>query len=357
VIAIIRTADKPRPALVERFGITEVQADAILDLKLRNLAKLEEIAIKTEQDELSDERDALEKILGSDARMKTLMKKELKAVAEEFGDERRSPIIAREESRAFSEDELLTNDPVTIILSEKGWIRSAKGHDIDPTSVTYKSGDAYRFAARGRSNQKVVMLDSTGKAYTLQAHTLPSARGQGEPLTGRLNAPSGATFEGMLFGDADQRCLLASDAGYGFVTRLGDLQTKNRAGKSVLSLPKGSQVLPPVRVDDLGRDLVVAISNEGRMLAFPVSELPELSRGKGNKIINIPSARVAERAEFVVALAVLSPGDMLIVFAGQRHHKLKLSDLEHYLGDRGRRGNKLPRGFQKVDRIEVERKA
>ena len=356
VIAIIRTEDKPKLALMERFSISAVQADAILDLKLRNLAKLEEFVIKTEQDELDQERQSLEKILGSDARMKTLIKKELIAVAEEYGDDRRSPIVARKESKAFSENDLLTAEPVTVIVSEKGWIRSAKGIDIDPASLNFKSGDNYRFAAQGRSNQKVVMLDSTGKAYTLPAHTLPSARGQGEPLTGRVNAPSGATFEGMLFGEEDERCLLASDAGYGFVVRLGDLQTKNRAGKSVLTLPRGSRVLAPMRVFDSERDLVVAISNEGRMLAFFASELPELSRGKGNKIINIPAARVVERAEFVVALAVLSPGDVLLVYAGQRHLKLKLSDLEHYQGERGRRGNKLPRGFQKVDRIEVARK-
>ena len=356
VIAIIRTEDKPKIALMERFGITDIQADAILDLKLRNLAKLEEFAIKTEQDGLDKERAAIEKILGSDARMKTLIKKELLAVAEEYGDDRRSPLVARQESKAFSEDELLTAEPVTIVVSEKGWIRSAKGLDIDPASLSYKSGDSYRFAARGRSNQKVVMLDSTGKAYTLPAHTLPSARGQGEPLTGRINAPSGATFEGILFGEEDQRCLLASDAGYGFVVRLGDLQTKNRAGKSVLSLPRGGQVMPPMRVVDSEKDLVVAISNEGRMLAFSVTELPELSRGKGNKIINIPAARVVERAEFVAAIAVLSVGDVLMVYAGQRHLKLKMSDLEHYRGERGRRGNKLPRGFQKVDRVEVERK-
>ena len=356
VIAIIRAEDKPKPALMERFGISDIQADAILDLKLRNLAKLEEFIISTEQNELSEERDSIEKILGSDARMKTLIKKELMAVAEEYGDDRRSPLIVREESRAFREDELLTAEPVTVIVSEKGWIRSAKGLDIDPTALSYKSGDGYRFAARGRSNQKLVMLDSTGKAYTLAAHTLPSARGQGEPLTGRINPPSGATFEGILFGDEDQRCLLATDAGYGFVARLGDLQSKNRAGKAVLSLPGGSRVMPPMRVVDKNSDIVVAISNEGRMLAFPVGELPELSRGKGNKIINIPAARAADRSEYVVAAAVLSEGDRLLVYAGQRHLNLRRADLEHYRSERGRRGHKLPRGFQKVDRVEVERK-
>lgn len=355
VIAIIRTEDKPKRALMDRFSISDIQADAVLDLKLRNLAKLEEMTIRGEQAELDEERKALEKTLGSDARMKTLIKKELTAAAEQFGDDRRSPLVSRDEARAFSEDELLTNEPVTIVVSEKGWIRSAKGHDIDPETLSYKSGDSYRFAARGRSNQKLVALDSTGRAYTLSAHSLPSARGQGEPLTGRLNAPSGATFEGILIGGDEQRCLLATDAGYGFVTRLADLQTKNRSGKSVLNLPKGSTVLPPAPVLDLDKEWVVAISNEGRMLVFPIAELPELARGKGNKIINIPSARLQERSEFVVATAVLAPGQVLVVYAGQRYLKLKQADLEHYVGERGRRGNKLPRGFQKVDRVEIER--
>jgi topoisomerase-4 subunit A len=341
---------------MDRFGISDVQADAILDLKLRNLARLEEMAIRGEQSELSAERDTIEQILGSETRLKNLLKKELREVAEAYGDERRSPLRARSEARAFSEDDLLTAEPVTIVLSERGWIRAAKGHDIEPASLSYKSGDAFRFAVRGRTNQKLVLLDSTGKTYTLPAHTLPSARGQGEPLTGRLSAPSGVSFEGLLLGEDEQRYLLASDGGYGFVARLGDLHTKNRAGKSVLSVPAGARVMTPQRVDDAGRDLVVAISNEGRMLAFPVAELPELARGKGNKIIGIPAGRVAERAEYVVSLAVLSEGDTLLVHAGQRFLKLKLAELDHYLGERGRRGNKLPRGFQRVERVEVQRR-
>ena len=355
VIAIIRHEDKPKLALMARFGISDGQAEAILDLKLRNLAKLEEIAIRAEQDELSKERDGIERTLGSEARLKTLLKTELRQVAQEYGDARRSPIVSREEARAFSEDDLLTAEPVTVVVSEKGWIRSAKGHDIEPTSLSYKAGDAFRFAVRGRSNQRLVLLDSTGKAYTLPAHLLPSARGQGEPLTGRLTVPSGASFEGVMLGEPEQRYLLASDAGYGFIARLGELQTKNRSGKAVVSVPSGGLVMAPLRVDSAD-DLVVVVSNEGRMLAFPVAELPELSRGKGNKLIAIPSSRVAERLEFVVSLAILSAGDTLLVNAGQRHLKLRRSELDHYLGERGRRGNKLPRGFQKVDRVAVERK-
>jgi topoisomerase-4 subunit A len=351
VIHIIRTEDKPKPALMQRFSISDVQAEAILELKLRNLAKLEEMKIRGEQDELQKEREWLEKTLGSDARMKTLMKKELTAIAEKFGDARRSPLVRRDEARAFSELELMTADPITVVLSEKGWIRAAKGHDVDPTSLSYKSGDAFKLAAQGRSNQSAVILDSTGRAYTLATHNLPSARGQGEPLTGRINPPSGAAFDGLLMGDPQQRCLLASDAGYGFVTTLGDLQTKNRAGKAALTLPAGARVVSPVAIGESGA-WVAAVSNEGRLLVFPLAELPSLSRGKGNKIIAIPGARVKSREEYVVAVAILAEGAGLTLWGGKRHLTLKNSELDHYRGERGRRGNKLPRGFQRVERME-----
>ncbi|MEM1110729.1 MAG: DNA topoisomerase IV subunit A [Pseudomonadota bacterium] len=356
VIHIIRTEEKPKPALMKRFGITDVQAEAILELKLRNLAKLEEMKIRGEQDELAAERDALEKTLGSAARLKTLIKKELLAVAEEFGDERRSPLVEREEAQAFSELELMSADPITVVISEKGWIRAAKGHDIDPASLSYKSGDGFKMAARGRSNQPTVILDSTGRSYTVASHNLPSARGQGEPVTGRINPPSGATFEGVMMGADEQLFLLASDAGYGFVAKLGDLQSKNRAGKAALSLPKGARVLQPATVDAVDGAWVAAVSNEGRMLVFPLADLPQMARGKGNKIIGIPGARVQSREEFVVAVQVLREDDALVVHAGKRHHRLKFSELEHYRGERGRRGNKLPRGFQKVDRMEIDAK-
>ncbi len=352
VIHIIRTADKPKPALMERFGITDVQAEAILELKLRNLAKLEEMKIRGEQDELEKERDWLQKTLGSDARMKTLMKKELTAIAEQYGDDRRSPLAEREEARAFSELELMSADPITVVLSEKGWIRAAKGHEVDPSSLSYKSGDRFKLAARGRSNQSAIIVDSTGRAYSVATHNLPSARGQGEPLTGRINPPSGAGFDGLLMGDGGQRCLLASDAGYGFLTTLADLQSKNRSGKAALSLPAGARVVSPVLVSDAHK-WVAAVSNEGRLLLFPIDELPSLTRGKGNKIIAIPSARVKEREEFVVAVAVLGDDGALTVWAGKRHLTLKRGELDHYCGERGRRGNKLPRGFQRVERMEA----
>jgi topoisomerase-4 subunit A len=354
VIHIIRTEDKPKPALMARFGITDVQAEAILELKLRNLAKLEEMKIRGEQDELEQERDQLQKTLGSAARLKTLIKKELLAIAEKYGDERRSPLVLRDEAKAFSALELLTADPITVVMSEKGWIRAAKGHDIDPTSLGYKSGDEFKMAVRGRSNQPVVILDSTGRAYTVASHNLPSARGQGEPVTGRINPPSGATFEGMMMGADDSLYLLASDAGYGFVAKLGDLQTKNRAGKAALTLPKGGRVLQPAAIASTDGAWVTAVSNEGRLLVFPLEDLPQLVRGKGNKIIGIPGARVQSREEFVIAVQVLTEADSLVVYAGKRHISLKFSELEHYKGERGRRGNKLPRGFQKVDHMLVE---
>jgi topoisomerase-4 subunit A len=352
VIHIIRTEDQPKQALMARFAISDVQAEAILELKLRNLAKLEEMKIRGEQDELEKERDWLEKTLGSDARMKTLIKKELEAIAEKFGDDRRSPIVSRDEAQAFSALELMTADPITVVLSEKGWIRAAKGHELDPTTLSYKSGDSFKLAARGRSNQSAVIIDSTGRAYTLATHNLPSARGQGEPITGRINPPSGAGFDGLMMGDPAQRCLLASDAGYGFVTTLGELQTKNRSGKAALTLPAGARVVSPVAVSE-SASWVAAVSNEGRLLLFPLAELPSLSRGKGNKIMSIPSARVREREEYVIALAVLGEDDTLTLWAGKRHLSLKRAELDHYRGERGRRGNKLPRGFQRVERMEV----
>lgn len=353
VIHIIRTEDKPKPVLMERFKLSDRQAEAVLELKLRHLAKLEEVKINAEQKELNDERQSLEKLLGSAARLKTLIKNEITADAEKFGDVRRSPLTAREEAKAFTETELLSTEPVTIVLSERGWMRAAKGHDVDASTLQYKSGDGYKISARGKSNQFAVFLDSTGRTYSLAAHSLPSARGQGEPVSGRVNPPSGATFEGVVIGDDKQEVLLASDAGYGFVAKVADLISKNKAGKNVLNLPKGGQVLPAVMVSDYDNDKIVAITNEGRMLQFPLKELPRLARGKGNKIIGIPSARVAERIEFVVALTVLSSADTLVIHAGKRHHKLRAADLDHYTGERGRRGNKLPRGFQNVDRIEV----
>ena len=353
VIHIIRTEDEPKPALIARFGLSDIQAEYILDTKLRQLARLEEFKIRSEQDELAKEKAELELLLGSDARLKTLVKNELKATAEEYGDDRRSPLKVRGEAQAFNEKDLLTAEPITAVLSDKGWLRAAKGHEIDPTSLSYKSGDKFLSATHGRSNQNVFLQDTSGRFYALPGHTLPSARGQGEPATGRLNLPSGALFTDVLMGADEQKLLLGTDAGYGFVGKIGDLYTKNKAGKAVVSIPKGGRILSPKMVNDSDA-LIAAVSNEGRLLVFPIAELPELARGKGNKIINIPSSRLQAREEYVIDYGVISQGDALVVHSGKRYLVMKAKDLEHYSGERGRRGHKLPRGFQKVDKLEVE---
>jgi topoisomerase IV subunit A len=355
IIRIIRTEDKPKQALVKKYKLSDIQADAILDLRLRQLAKLEEIKIQGEQDELNVERVDLEKTIKSKARLKTLIKKELMADAEKYGDERLSTIRERPEAQAFKEKDLISTEPVTVVLSEKGWVRAAKGHEIDPSELSYRSGDKYLHSLPGRSNQDVVFLDSTGRAYTAAAHTLPSARGQGEPLTGRVNPPSGAFFTGLAFGDKEQKFVVASDAGYGFITRLEDMLTKNKAGKSLVTVPKGGMVIQPAIVNDPAHEFIAAFSNEGRLLIFPVEDLPQMGRGKGNKIMNIPPARVAERVEMMTSIVVFSEIDTLVVYSGKRFIKLNIDELEHYRGERARRGLKLPRGFQKVDAVELIR--
>ncbi len=353
VIHLIRTEDKPKPALMERFGLSDVQADWVLDTKLRQLARLEELKIKAEQEELEKERKHLEGLLGSEAKLRKKVKEELKEDMETYGDERRSPIVQREEAQAFSEVELIASEAVTVVLSEKGWVRSAKGHDIDPVGLSYKSGDKFLAAALGRSNQNAVFIDSTGRSYSLPAHTLPSARGQGEPITGRVSPVSGASMLHVLMGDDKAKVLLASDAGYGFVATVADLHSKNRAGKALISLPKGAQVMAPMLLGKRSNPHLVAVSNEGRMLVFAINELPELAKGKGNKIISIPSARLQVREEWMSHLAIVGDEDTLLIHAGKRFLKLTSSDLAHYIGERGRRGHKLPRGLQRVDRLEV----
>lgn len=356
VIRIIREEENPKQELIKRFGLTDIQAEYILETRLRQLARLEEMQIRGEQDELTTEKKSLELILSSETRLKTLVKKELLIAAEEYGDKRRSPIIARAESKALSEVELISSEPVTVVMSAKGWIRAAKGHEIAGESLSYKAGDEFLFAVKGKSSQPVVILDSTGRSYAVPAHNLPTARGQGEPLTGRINAPSGAEFIGGMMGAEEQLYLLGTDAGYGFFAKLGDMITKNKAGKVAISVPDGAKVLAPQIVNDMEKSFVAAVSNEGRLVVFPAAELPVLPKGKGNKIISIPPARVKDREEFMLNAMIIQPGDILTVYAGKRHLSLKMADMEHYLGERGRRGNKLPRGFQKVDKVEVERK-
>ncbi|OMG63073.1 DNA topoisomerase IV subunit A [Stutzerimonas balearica] len=354
VIHIIRTEDQPKPVLMARFELSELQADYILDTRLRQLARLEEMKIRGEQDELAKERERLLALLSSDAKLKRLVRKELLEDAETYGDARRSPIVERAEARALSENELLPSEPVTVVISEKGWARCAKGHDIDAAGLSYKAGDGFKAAAAGRSNQFAVFIDSTGRSYSLAAHSLPSARGQGEPLTGRLTPPPGASFECVLLPEDEALYVIASDAGYGFVVKGDDLQAKNKAGKALLSLPNGARVVAPRPLGSLDQDWLAAVTTEGRLLVFPVRDLPQLAKGKGNKIIGIPGDRVASREEYLVDLAVLPDGATLVLQAGKRTLSLRAEDLEHYKGERGRRGNKLPRGFQRVDGLRVE---
>jgi len=351
VIAIIRKEDKPKPALMKRFKLSEEQAEAILETKLRHLAKLEEMKIRGEQDELSKERDKIEKILASSRLLKNLIRQELMADAEKYGDARRSPIVERAPAQVIQEQEILPTESVTVILSQQGWIRAAKGHEIDPTSLSYKAGDEFKMAAKGRSNQLATFIDSTGRSYSLLAHSLPSARGQGEPLTGRLNPESGATFEAVLIGEPEQYYVLASDAGYGFIVKLEELYTKNRAGKAMLKLPEGAKVLTPKIVAKIEDQYLAAVTNEGKLLIFPIADLPILPRGKGNKILNIPSAKAAKREEYIVDLAVLNEKSSLTIHSGTREITLKPNDLANYQGERAQRGNKLPKAIRKIDRI------
>ncbi len=354
VIHIIRTEDQPKAVLIERFALTDIQADYILDTRLRQLARLEEMKIRNEQEELAKEQAKLITLLGSEAKLRKLVRSELIKDAETYGDDRRSPIVERAEAKALSENELMPTEPVTVVLSEKGWVRCAKGHDIDATGLSYKAGDGFKTAAAGRSNQFAVFIDSTGRSYSVAAHTLPSARGQGEPLTGRLTPPPGAGFECVLLPDDDALYVIASDAGYGFVVKGEDLQAKNKAGKALLSLPNGAKVISPRPVADREQNWLAAVTTEGRLLIFKVADLPQLGKGKGNKIIGIPGERVTSREEYVTDLAVIPEGATLVLQAGKRTLSLKADDLEHYKGERGRRGNKLPRGFQRVDALLVE---
>lgn len=357
VIEIIRTYEKPKQELMQRFGLSDTQAEAILELKLRHLAKLEEIKIKGEQDELAAERDKLQTLLGSDRRLKTLIKKEILADAEKYGDNRRSPIVERGEAKALSEKELVPAESITVVLSEKGWARCAKGHDIDAEGLSYKAGDGYLSSAEGKSNQPAVFMDTSGRTFSCDSHGLPSARSQGEPLTGRFTIVAGESFEHVLMAQDEAKFLVGSDAGYGFLGTFKDMISKNKAGKAYLSLPSAAKVMKPQLVTNPDADWCLTISNEGRMLLFPLRDLPSLGKGKGNKLISIPSAKAQSREEFVSVLAVVPNGAALKVTAGKRSMTLSPTDLEHYYGERGRRGNKLPRGLQRVDSVEVEQKA
>ena len=353
VIRIIRREDEPKPVLMKRFKLSDEQAEEILNTRLRHLAKLEEMKIREEQKTLAAEREELEALLKSKAKLKKLIASEIRAHAEKYGDERRTKIIEREAAQAIDETSLIPNEPVTVVLSTGGWVRSAKGHDIDPGVLSYKSGDAFQALARGRSLQPAVFIDSTGRTYTLPAHSLPSARGYGEPLSGRLDPPDGAKFAGVMIGEPEDLWLLASDAGYGFTARLKDLISDRRAGKTVLNVPENAHVLAPAPV--LAADsLVAVVSSEGKLLAFPVGEVPEMPRGKGNKLYDIPSKKAKSRTELMTALAVVPPQASLVLWSGEQQKMLAWKDLQEYVGERAQRGAVVKRGWpRKITRMEA----
>ncbi|WP_392561500.1 DNA topoisomerase IV subunit A [Orbus sturtevantii] len=354
VIHIIRYEDEPKDVLMARFALSDTQAEAILELKLRHLAKLEEVKINVEQSELAKERDQLQAILGSERKLNSLIKKELIADSEKYGDERRSPIVVRAEAKAITEQELTPSEPITVVLSEMGWVRSAKGHDIDPTTLSYKAGDNYKTSAKGKSNQPVIFIDSTGRSYAIEPISLPSARGQGEPLTGKLTLPAGANIEHLIMSSSDeQKILMASDAGYGFICTFNDLVARNRNGKTIITLPKGAKVMPLMEIND-DELLLLAITNAGRMLVFPVNDLPALSKGKGNKIISIQSAQAEKHEDYLSYMALISPESSITLYVGKRKLTLKPIDLQKFRAERGRKGTLLPRGLQHIDRIEVD---
>ncbi|MBK0014488.1 DNA topoisomerase IV subunit A [Stenotrophomonas sp. S41] len=352
VIHIIRTEDEPKAALIARFGLSEDQAEYILETKLKQLARLEEMKIRGEQDELAKEREKILGILDSKAKLKKLIRDELTADAKKFGDARRSPLVQRQAAQAIDETELVPSEPMTVVLSEKGWIRAAKGHDIDAATLSYRDGDALQGSVRARSTQQVAFLDSEGRAYSTPVHTLPSARGNGEPLTGRFSPAPGTSFVTLASAEPDARFVLASTHGYGFVTRFENLIGRNKAGKAMLNLSSGSSVLTPSAVANVATDRIVAVTSSGNLLAIAANDLPELDKGKGNKIIEIPKAKLA--TERVVAIVAISPGQTLQVRSGQRTMGLKFNELDAYLGARATRGHLLPRGWQKVEGLSVE---
>jgi topoisomerase-4 subunit A len=351
VIAIIRAEDEPKPVLMKHFKLSDIQAEAILNLRLRNLAKLEEMKIRGEQDELNEECDWLEKTLNSAARLKTLIKKEILEDTEAYGDERRTEIVERTAAQALDETQLVASEPVTVVLSQAGYARAAKGHEIDPGTLNYRSGDAYLAAAQGRSNQLAMFIDSTGRVYSVMAGTLPSARGQGEPLSSRFKAPDGAAFCGTMIGSNEQKYLLASDAGYGFIATLSDLVSRNKAGKSILRVAQGGKAVVPSAVPAEVECLIAAVSSIGRLLVFEMEELPELAKGKGNKLINIPGPKYKSGEETMVAATVIPEDGSLQVQTGTRMMTIKWNDLDDYYGDRALRGSMLPKGWRKVERL------
>jgi topoisomerase-4 subunit A len=353
VIRIVRTEDQPKPALIKRFKLSEEQAEAILETKLRHLARLEEMKIRAEQTELAAERDEIDKVLKSKARLTKLVREELLSDAEDYGDDRRTRLVEREAAQAIAESDLLSSEPTTVVLSRLGWVRAAKGHDIDARALSYKSGDEFQAAARGRNLQQAVFIDSTGRAYSLDAHQLPAARGYGEPLSGSLDPPDGATFAAVLIGEPDDTWLLVSDAGYGFKVALKELYARNRKGKAVLKVPENSRVLPAQPMLDPASSAVF-VNNDGEVLALPAREIEAMSAGKGQNLYGIPGRKAANREEYLVAMAVVAPGEVLTVYSGgSSPMKLRHEELKQFLDRKGQRRQRFSRAYKQIDRLEV----
>ena len=352
VIKIIRTHDEPKKALMKKFKLTEIQANAILDIRLRQLAKLEEEAILLEKNELSTEAKEIEKILKSTSRLKTLIKKELKEDLDEYGDDRNSNLVEAEDAKAFDEKDLISNDPMTVVLSKRGWIRAAKGHEIDPQSLQYREGDEYLSSATARNSQNAVIIDSFGKAFTLPIHKLPSARGQGDPVSSSINSQSGSTFAGVVAGTEEDYCVLTANNGYGFIAKIEELQTKNKSGKTALNT-KGAIPLGPEKLTSIEDSYIAAITEEGKMLLIEANDLPVLAKGRGNKIINIDKKRFEAKENRLIFLKTLNKGDNLKIYSGKQSYMIKSKDLENFVGSRGRKGNFLPKGYRRVDKLEV----
>ncbi|MDD4893281.1 MAG: DNA topoisomerase IV subunit A, partial [Candidatus Rickettsiella isopodorum] len=355
VIKMIRQYDDPKIQLIKRFKLSATQADAILEIRLRQLAKLEEIKLQTEQENLIAERDKIQKILSSKAQLKRLIRSELQEDAKLYGDKRKSPLVERNAAQAMQKTEIIPSEPMTVILSTRGWIRAAKGHDFDVSGLNFKAGDSLKATLLGRSNQSLALIDSTGRSYSTSIHTLPSARSSGEPLTSRFNPPTGANFEGMITGNPEQSVLVSADAGYGFITQLSELYSKNRNGKALLKLSPHAQVLPLLSVDQIDSNYIALATNTGYLLIISAQELPILARGKGNKMMQISPKKLEQREEFINKIAILpSKNSKLRLVSGKKQFILKGSDLANYIGKRGQRGHKLPRGLQKLDTLTID---
>jgi len=353
VIKIIRESDEPKKEIIREFKLTDIQANAILEIKLRQLAKLEQIKLEEERSKLSDEQKEIETILSSKARLKTLIKKELLEIKENFGEERKSPIKSASNAKVFSEEETLVTEPITVVLSEAGWIRSGKGHEIDPSSLSYRGEDKLQDYARGKSNQTAVFIDSSGKVFSIASHSLPSARGMGEPISGRVNAESGVNFISALIGEPDDKFIFTNTAGYGYISEFSNTISNKKTGKAFMKIPEGASLIKSQKLRE-DHQYIAAVSSIGKLLIFRLDELPILPKGKGNKIINIPTAKFKSKEEKMLDIQLLAEDSNLVVHYGTKTRSLPFKDWQHYISSRAKRGNILAGHLKRVESISEE---